>query len=122
MRAILKNYRQSPRKVRLVANLIKGKNVSAAQNDLSFLIKRASDPMKKLLESAIANALENFKVPAENLFVKDVRVEKGLVLKRFMPRAFGRASEIKKRSSHIKIILEEKKPAEIKKPIVKSKK
>lgn len=109
MKAILKNYRQSPRKVRLVANLIKGKDVANAQTELSFLVKRASDPIRKLLNSAVANAITNDKLSADNLFVKDVRVEKGLVMRRFMPRAFGRASGIKKRASNVVIELGEKK-------------
>jgi large subunit ribosomal protein L22 len=108
MKAILNNYRQSPRKVRLVADAIKGKRVSAAEVELQFLVKRASLPFSKLLASAVANAKQNFNIEKENLFVKDVRVDKGVVLKRIMPRARGSASRINKRSSHIVLVLEEK--------------
>ncbi len=109
MKSYLPNYRQSPRKVRLVADLIKGKTVSMALSELALLPKRASLPIKKLILSAVANAKENNKVDAEKLMVKDVRIDKGIVLKRMMPRAHGRAFGIKKRTSHIHIILEEDK-------------
>lgn len=108
MKAILKNYRQSPRKVRLVANLIKGKNIAQADLELSFLIKRGALPLKKLLLSAVANAEKNFNVDVSNLIVKEISVDKGVVLKRHMPRARGSASRINKRSSHITIVLGEK--------------
>ncbi len=108
MKASLKNYRQSPRKVRLVADLIKGKSVEAADQELSFLVKRAALPFQKLLASAVANARQNFGVEKDNLIVSDVRVDKGVVLKRFMPRAMGRASRINKRSSHVLLVLSEK--------------
>lgn len=114
MKAILKNYRQSPRKVRLVATLIKGKSVAMAERELQFLVKRASDPILKLLQSAIANAKQNSNIEREGLVVKDVRVDKGIVLKRMMPRAMGSASRINKRTSHIVITLEEKGKASVK--------
>lgn len=104
MKAILKNYRQSPRKVRLIADLIRGKSVNTAVNQLDLLVKRGSLPVKKLLLNAVNNSNKN---PAD-LFVKTIQVNKGLVMKRFMPRAFGRASQILKRSSHITIELGEK--------------
>ena len=105
MKAILKNYRQSPRKVRVVADTIRGKDVSVAELNLSFLPKRASDPILGLLRSAVANALANNQANPEGLFVKDIRVEKGLVLKRFMPAARGSAHPVKKRASHVIIEL-----------------
>jgi large subunit ribosomal protein L22 len=108
MKALLKNYRQSPRKVRLVANVIKGKSISAAETELMFLVKRASDPILKLLKSAIANAKQNNSVNPENLYVLDVRVDKGIVLKRFRPRARGSASRINKRTSHVILTLAER--------------
>jgi large subunit ribosomal protein L22 len=108
MKAFLKNYRQSPRKVRLVADAIKGKGIVDAENTLQFLVKRASDPMMKLLQSAIANARANNNVDRENLYVADVRVDKGIVLKRMMPRARGSASRINKRTSHVIIELKER--------------
>jgi large subunit ribosomal protein L22 len=107
MKAFLKNHRQSPRKVRLVAGLIKGKNVANAQVELDFLAKGASVPIAKLLMSAISNA-KNMGIEKENLFVKELRVDKGIVMKRIMPRAMGSASRINKRTSHITIVLGEK--------------
>ena len=107
MKASLKNYRQSPRKVRLVGDLIKGKSVIDAKTQLINLPKRASQPMMKLLDSAIANALAS-EIKSENLMISNVTVNKGLVMKRFMPRARGSASRINKRTSHVLITLKEK--------------
>lgn len=107
MKAYLHNYRQAPRKVRLVANLIKGKSVAVADLELKHLAKRAALPMEKLLASAVANAKVQG-ADAENLMVKDVTVDKGVVMKRHMPRAFGRAAAIHKHSSHVTITLAEK--------------
>jgi len=104
MKAFLSNYRQSPRKVRLVADLVRGKRVADALTALSFLDKRAALPMKKTLESAVANAVTQGKKP-EELFVAKVAVDKGTVGKRFMPRARGSASPINRRSSHISVEL-----------------
>jgi large subunit ribosomal protein L22 len=107
MKAFLKNYRQSPRKVRIVGDLIKGKRVTEAFMHLNALPKRASGPMTKLLASAVANA-KTSGVEAENLFVQNITVNKGIVLKRSMPRARGSASRINKRTSHIMLTLVEK--------------
>lgn len=107
MKAFLKNYRQSPRKVRLVGDLIKGKQTKEATVMLSFLAKRAGTPILNLLSSAIANA-KNIGKDENNLFVKELRVDKGIVMKRMMPRAMGRGARINKRTSHISILLEEK--------------
>ena len=107
MKAFLKNYRQSPRKVRLVANLVKGKNVSGAIAELDFLAKRAGAPIKKLLLSAVANA-KNQGIEADNLFIKELRVDKGIVMKRIMPAAMGTAHRINKRTSHVEVVLAEK--------------
>jgi large subunit ribosomal protein L22 len=108
--AELKNYRQSPRKVRLVADLIKGKQVDEALDLLQFTTKRASDPVTKLLKSAIANASHNFNIKStENLYIKDMRVDEGVTLQRWRPRARGAAYPIRKRTSHVKITLEDKK-------------
>ena len=103
--ATLKTYRQSPRKVRLATDLIKGKSVLMALAQLKFLSKRASNPIEKLLNSAIANAEHNFGATRAELMVKDIRVDKGIVFRRSMPRARGSASPIKKRTSHITITL-----------------
>ncbi len=106
MKASLKNYRQSPRKVRLVGDLLKGKSVVVAQTELRNLIKRASLPMMKLLDSAVANAkLQGMDI--NNLVIANVTVNKGLVMKRSMPRARGSASRINKRTSHVLLTLKE---------------
>ena len=108
MRAILNNYRQSPRKMRLVANAVKGKSVVEAQAILSFMPKAATVPLKKLLDSAVANAKENQKVTdAGTLVIKDFRVDPGAVLKRSMPRAHGSAYQILKRTSKVTLVLGE---------------
>lgn len=114
MKAFLKNYRQSPRKVRLVADLLKGKKVEDALVELDFLAKRASTPIKKLVLSAVSNA-KSAGANMEDLFIKELRVDKGLVMKRFMPRAMGRASRINKRTSHVLVVLGEKATKVIKK-------
>ncbi len=106
MKAYLHNYRQAPRKVRLVAGLIKGKHVAVAELELKHLAKRAALPMEKLLASAVANAKVGG-ADIANLMIKDVTVDKGVVMKRHMPRAFGRASAIHKHSSHVTLTLAE---------------
>jgi large subunit ribosomal protein L22 len=107
MKAALSNYRQSPRKVRLVADVVRGKRVSDALVMLSMLDKRAALPFKKVLESALANAKQQGKDEAA-LVVSKVAVDKGIVSRRFMPRARGSASPINRRTSHIVIELAEK--------------
>jgi large subunit ribosomal protein L22 len=108
MKAILKNYRQSPRKVRLIADLVRGKKASEALTSLQFVDKRASGPFSKVIESAVANAKDQGK-DIEKLFIKTVQVNKAATLKRSMPRARGSASRINKRNSHISVELGEKK-------------
>ena len=107
MKAFLKNYRQSPRKVRLVAGLIRGKKVSEAVVELDFLAKRAGLPIKKLLLSAVANA-KSMGREVENLYIKELRVDKGITMKRMMPAAMGTGHRINKRTSHLNILLGEK--------------
>lgn len=105
--ARLKNYRQSPRKVRLVTDLIKGKQVDDALGILEFTTKRSSTSIKKLINSVIANAKHNFNITdTKDLYIKDIRVDAGITMHRFMPRARGSAYPIKKRTSHVKIVLE----------------
>ena len=104
MKAVLKNYRQSPRKVRLIADLVRGKDVKKALETLSFVNKRASEPFAKLIKSAVANA-KQAGVNTEKLIIKSVAVDKGTVLKRYMPRARGAAAQILKRNSHITLEL-----------------
>ena len=103
-KAILKNHRQSPRKVRLVADAIRGKKVETALIDLQFMSKKAADPVRKVLESAIANA-KNIGVDAKNLIVKEITVDEGVTLKRWRPKWRGTAHPIRKRTSHVKIVL-----------------
>ena len=105
VRAVAKYIRTSPRKLRLVADLIRGKSAQDAWNVLEFTPKRACGPMKKCLESAIANAQNNNDLAPETLVVYRVMVDEGPTLKRFMPRARGRASAIKKRTSHITVVV-----------------
>lgn len=107
MKAILKNYRQSPRKVRLVADVIRGKKVADALNALRFVEKRAADPIAKVINSAVANAIQAGNNP-NSLKISHVSVDKGTTIKRFMPRARGSASRINKRSSHITVTLSNK--------------
>ncbi|MEY4440837.1 MAG: hypothetical protein RLY49_463 [Candidatus Parcubacteria bacterium] len=108
--AFLKNYKQSPRKVRLVADTVRGKKIKDAQVVLDFMPKRAALPIKKLLDSAIANAKANGE-SLETLVVKEISVQKGIVAHRWMPKWRGMAHAIKKRSSHVKIVLGEGKPS-----------
>jgi len=107
MKAYLKNYRQAPRKVRLVASLIKGKSATQAITELDFLAKRAGLPIKKLLLSAVANAKQSG-ADIENLFIKELRVDKGITMKRMMPAAMGTGHRINKRTSHLNILLAER--------------
>ncbi|MBI4434327.1 50S ribosomal protein L22 [Candidatus Uhrbacteria bacterium] len=108
--AHLRNLRMSSRKVRLVADLVRGMDVDEADAQLSHLRKAATVPVQKLLRSAIANAEHNAKLDRRNLFVHQIFVNQGPTLKRFRPRAFGRAAPIRKRSSHLTVVLEERVP------------
>ena len=107
IKAKLSDYRQSPRKVRLVADTVRGKSVDQAIVALSFIPKRSALPLKKLLNSAIANA-KNLSMPTENLVVKEIRVDAGPTLYRRRPRSRGMANPIRKRTSHVSVILIEK--------------
>lgn len=102
-KAITKNNRQSPRKVRLVADLVRGKKASVALTTLSFTPKRAAETVKKAIESAVANAVNNDGLDAETLVVSDIQVQEGPTLKRWRARARGRAARIRKRTSHISV-------------------
>lgn len=108
--AKLHNYRQSPRKVRLVANFVRGLDTQKALERLEFTNKRAAKQLLKLIKSAMANATHNFSLKEDNLYIKKISVDTGRTLKRWRARAFGRASMIRKRSSNIIIVLEEKVP------------
>lgn len=111
VKAQLNNLRIAPKKVRLVANLVKGLKVDAALNQLRFLNKKSADPISDLIKSAVANATNNFQLDKDNLKIKEIRVELGTTLKRFMPRAYGRANPILKKMSKIWVMLEEIKPS-----------
>lgn len=107
--ATLSNLRQSPRKVRVVADLVRGKKVTDAILSMQFTEKRASDPIRKLIESAVANAkAQSF--ATENLVVKTIEVNEGKTLYRRMPAARGSAHPIRKRTSQITLTLEEVMP------------
>ncbi len=98
MKALLKNYKQSPRKVRLVADLIRGKSVSQAKAALAFLPKKSSPAIEKLLDSAVANA-RSLGTSPDNLFVQTITVDKGAVMRRARPFACGRSGSIRKTRS-----------------------
>ena len=109
VKAVNKNVRTSPRKLALVCNFIRGKKVDIAIRDLEFSRKRIAKDVSKTVKSAISNAENNHQFDIDNLFVKEAYVGKSLVMKRYRPRAKGRASPIKKPFSRITIVLEEKK-------------
>jgi large subunit ribosomal protein L22 len=117
--AHLNTYRQSPRKVRVVANLVRGKSVAEALDILTFVPKRAGLPLKKLLASAAANA-KNLSL-SEHLIVKDISVDGGKILYRSIPMAHGRAFPMRKRTSHVSITVSEVAPKapKAKKPVMK---
>lgn len=108
VKAKLRHLHIAPRKVRLVINLIRGLEVGRALEQLSVIKQRAARPVFKLLKSAIANAGHNFNLDKDNLYIKEIRADEGPSLKRWQPRAFGRAHPIMKRASHISLILEER--------------
>lgn len=98
----------APRKMRLVADMVRGKNTADAELVLGGLIKRSAAPVLKLLKSAVANAVNNFQLDESGLYVKDIKVNGGPVAKRMMPRAFGRGATIRKRTSHVVLVLEQR--------------
>lgn len=105
MKAELKNYRQSPRKVRLVADLVKGLSVQEALTELDFLAKRAALPLKKLIQSAVANAINNGNQKESELIIRNITVDKGITLKRHMPVSRGSAHPIHKHTSRVIVTL-----------------
>lgn len=107
-KATLSNYRQSPRKVRLVADTVRGKLVEEAITTLSFIPRRSALPLQKLLISALANA-KDLSLSTESLVIKEIRVDDGATLYRRRPRSKGMANPIRKRTSHISVILAESK-------------
>lgn len=110
------NYlRIAPRKVRLVADIIRRKKAEEAQVILNFTTKKAASPLLKLLKQAIANAQKNFQLEPSNLFIAKITVDEGPKYKRWRARARGRAAEIQKKTSHVTLVLEEIKPSSKKK-------
>ncbi len=108
VKAVNKNVRSGARKANLVLNFIKGKKADIAIRDLDFTRKKVALDIKKTIKSAVANAENNYQYDVDNLYVKEAYVGKSIVMKRFRPRAKGRASGIKKPYSRVTIILEEK--------------
>lgn len=104
-KAQLRSLRMSPQKVRLVADLVRGMRASDALVQLKFSPKRAAKPLYKLVESAIANASHNHQLDTSSLMISTIFVNEGSMLKRWMPRAMGRATPLRKRSSHITLVL-----------------
>lgn len=108
VKASLQNARVGAQKARLVADLIRGKNVGVAIKTLTFLNKKSALMMKKLVESAVSNADYKKTIDLDKLYVKTICVNEGPVLKRFRPRAQGRATGVRKRTSHINVVLDER--------------
>ena len=109
MKASATHIRISPRKVRMVVDTVRGKSVSQALSILGFTRKKAALPVQKLLKSAVANAVENDGInDVETLVIDRIMVDEGPTLKRYTPRARGRATPIRKRTSHIRVILRER--------------
>lgn len=114
VKAKAKYIRMSPRKTRLVVDVIRGLNVAKALDQLQFNQKWACKPVAKLVNSAVANATNNFELDVDNLYIKSVTVDEGPVLKRMMPKAHGRGTTILKKTSHINLILGEIKDSGVK--------
>ncbi|HZJ41893.1 MAG TPA: 50S ribosomal protein L22 [Patescibacteria group bacterium] len=125
VKASLKHLRMSAQKVRLVLDVVRGLSVTEALDQLRFINKLAARPVEKLLKSAIANAENTFNLERSNLLISGLRADEGVTLKRWMPRAYGRATSIRKRACHINIVLKEikesgaskKKEATIEEPV-----
>lgn len=106
-KAVAKYIRISPQKARLVADVIRGMSADQAVTTLRFMPKKAARIIRRVLESAIANADHNTSVDVDSLFVKEIQIDGGPMLKRFSPRAMGRATRILKRTSHITVVVDE---------------
>lgn len=107
IKAKAKYVRMSPRKIRLIADVIRKMPVNQAIEQLQFINKKATEPVVKVVKSAIANATNNFELEQDNLFVKEITIDEGPTLHRWMPRAHGRATSIRKKTSHINLVLGE---------------
>ena len=106
-KAVAKYIRISPQKTRLVADLVRGKDVDSAITTLKFMPKKAARILRKVIESAVANAIQSDTVDADTLYIKKIMIDGGPMLKRFRPRAMGRATRILKRTSHITVVVDE---------------
>ena len=106
-RAVGKYIRISPQKARLVADVVRGMGVDQAITTLKFMPKKGAGILRKVLESAVANATQNDQVDVDNLVIKQITIDGGPSLKRIRPRAMGRATRIIKRTSHITVVLDE---------------
>ena len=102
-----RGLRMSARKARIIANIIRGKGVDEAATALVFQRRRAAEPIRKVLDSAVANA-DQRDMDLDNLYVQDIQIDKGAIMRRFMPRAHGRATRIRKQTCHIRIALAER--------------
>uniref|UniRef100_UPI003AA99D37 50S ribosomal protein L22 n=1 Tax=Candidatus Electronema sp. TaxID=2698783 RepID=UPI003AA99D37 len=106
-RAVAKYIRISPQKARLVADVVRGKDVETAVTTLRFMPKKAARILRKVLQSAVANAEQTETIDVDTLYVKEIQINGGPMLKRFRPRAMGRAGRILKRTSHITVVVDE---------------
>ncbi len=106
-RAVAKYIRISPQKARLVADVVRGMDVDSAITTLKFMPKKGARILRKVIESAVANAVQTEKVDVDTLYVKSIQINGGPMLKRFRPRAMGRATRILKRTSHITVVVDE---------------
>lgn len=109
VRATAKTVRFTPRKVRLVLDMVRGRSVEEALAILKFTPNHAATAVAKVVKSAVANATNNNQLNAENLYIKACHANEGVVLKRFMPRAKGNAAQILKRTSHITVVVSDEK-------------
>ncbi|MFA5131304.1 MAG: 50S ribosomal protein L22 [Patescibacteria group bacterium] len=107
VKASLKHLRMSPRKARLVIDVVRSMPVTTALDQLKFINKKATDPVASLIRSAIANGVNTYSLEADNLYIKEIRSDEGVMLKRWMPRAHGRATSIRKRGCHLTLVLAE---------------
>jgi large subunit ribosomal protein L22 len=106
-KAVAKYIRISPQKARLVADVVRGKDVETAITTLRFMPKKAAQILRRVLESAVANAEQTEAIDVDTLYVKEIQINGGPMLKRFSPRAMGRATRILKRTSHITVVVDE---------------
>lgn len=107
-KAIVRHVRIAPRKAQLVVDLVRGKNIDEALAILKYTPKAAAPIVEKLVKSAVANAENNYNMDADRLYISDIYANQGPTMKRFRPRAMGRATTIRKRTSHIGVVLKEK--------------